>query len=392
MMVFLNHEAQFGVEFLVPLGAGLVGVSSALLFVSWGWALSLLAPKQLVPTVILCMAVAFLLKLMFFFAANTVLNLVVIGAAIIVSAFPLDGILGKRQPESNAGIKDGITFGATSSKALFSPLSLSVCGIVLCCMIWGFSWGNALQGVTLMATRIEVVLLIDLCKLFTAIILLLLLRVKPIDPAQNLVLSLGTGFLLASWMFMMLEGLVGLLAAAAFSGAGIVLFDLALWVRLGELGRQSSLVAVRTVSVVRAIMMGIILFGIGVAPVIGARGAELFTPIFSVAFFILIGVMTTRKVSFTQAGTPVSSSENGVSSTSDELHLASFRVDYGLSEREAEVFSWFVRGHSARFISDHLIISTHTVKTHIKRVYEKTNVHSKDALITLFNEHIKSVT
>jgi DNA-binding CsgD family transcriptional regulator len=35
------------------------------------------------------------------------------------------------------------------------------------------------------------------------------------------------------------------------------------------------------------------------------------------------------------------------------------------------------------------MISTHTVKTHIKRIYGKTGVHSKDELIAFFDEYGK---
>lgn len=133
--------------------------------------------------------------------------------------------------------------------------------------------------------------------------------------------------------------------------------------------------------------MAVILLGIGMAPIIGAKGAELFTPIFSVLFFILMTATATRKMSPIQVNNHSPLSDDGPPARGSEPQLVSFRVDYGLSDREAEVFSYFVRGHSANFISNHLMISTHTVKTHIKHIYKKVGVHSKDGLITFFNDH-----
>ena len=36
------------------------------------------------------------------------------------------------------------------------------------------------------------------------------------------------------------------------------------------------------------------------------------------------------------------------------------------------------------YIAEKLFISSNTVKTHIRRIYEKTGVHSRDQLIDLF--------
>lgn len=59
-------------------------------------------------------------------------------------------------------------------------------------------------------------------------------------------------------------------------------------------------------------------------------------------------------------------------------------VRYGLSERETEILMLLLEKRSAPYIAEKLFISSNTVKTHIRRIYEKTGVHSRDQLIDLF--------
>lgn len=59
-------------------------------------------------------------------------------------------------------------------------------------------------------------------------------------------------------------------------------------------------------------------------------------------------------------------------------------VRYGLSERETEILMLLLEKRSAPYIAEKLFISSNTVKTHIRRIYEKTDVHSREQLIDLF--------
>ncbi len=55
----------------------------------------------------------------------------------------------------------------------------------------------------------------------------------------------------------------------------------------------------------------------------------------------------------------------------------------GLTEREREVLGMLARGHNGYHIRDELTLSYNTVKTHVKRVYRKLDVHSQQELIDL---------
>lgn len=55
----------------------------------------------------------------------------------------------------------------------------------------------------------------------------------------------------------------------------------------------------------------------------------------------------------------------------------------GLSVRETEVFELIVRGRDLPYIAEKLVVSKNTVRTHMKNVYAKLGVHSKQEAIDL---------
>lgn len=65
------------------------------------------------------------------------------------------------------------------------------------------------------------------------------------------------------------------------------------------------------------------------------------------------------------------------------VYCAEIAQDYKLTPREAEILGLIAMGRSAKYIADELMISHNTTRTHIKHVYEKLNIHSKQELIDL---------
>ena len=45
------------------------------------------------------------------------------------------------------------------------------------------------------------------------------------------------------------------------------------------------------------------------------------------------------------------------------------------------MFELWVTGHDAQYIQDELVISRSTVKTHVRHIYEKCDVHSRSDLM-----------
>jgi DNA-binding NarL/FixJ family response regulator len=55
--------------------------------------------------------------------------------------------------------------------------------------------------------------------------------------------------------------------------------------------------------------------------------------------------------------------------------------DSGLTKREEDILEELVKGNSYKSTADHLNISIHTVRFHIRSIYEKLHVHSKSQAV-----------
>lgn len=63
--------------------------------------------------------------------------------------------------------------------------------------------------------------------------------------------------------------------------------------------------------------------------------------------------------------------------------------DYNLSDREKEVLSLLVNGYSYKMVSAEMFIAIDTVRSHIKKIYEKLHVNSKsEAVAKAFKDKI----
>ncbi len=73
----------------------------------------------------------------------------------------------------------------------------------------------------------------------------------------------------------------------------------------------------------------------------------------------------------------------GIQSPEKNRDKPSSKPGFDLSERELEIIKLLVNGKSYTQTAEILIISPHTVKTHIKNVYKKMHVHSKASLVKI---------
>ena len=72
---------------------------------------------------------------------------------------------------------------------------------------------------------------------------------------------------------------------------------------------------------------------------------------------------------------------------SKEIASEDLAREKGLSNRETEVALLLLEGRSLRYIQNELYISEGTARTHVKRIYAKLGVHSKQELIDFFKTH-----
>lgn len=79
-----------------------------------------------------------------------------------------------------------------------------------------------------------------------------------------------------------------------------------------------------------------------------------------------------------------STAANAAAASSYEQVREWLRTKHGLTAREIDVALLIARGRSKTFIANELFISENTVRTHSKNVYTKLGIHSREELISLF--------
>ena len=58
---------------------------------------------------------------------------------------------------------------------------------------------------------------------------------------------------------------------------------------------------------------------------------------------------------------------------------------HGFTRREGEIFLLLAQGYTMPAISEKLFVSENTVKSHVKAIYQKLDIHSRTELIDLVN-------
>ena len=66
-----------------------------------------------------------------------------------------------------------------------------------------------------------------------------------------------------------------------------------------------------------------------------------------------------------------------------DQRIARLARDSGLSPRETEIVGYVGRGHSSVYVAKTLLISESTVYSHVRNVYRKLGVSSREELIQL---------
>ena len=67
-------------------------------------------------------------------------------------------------------------------------------------------------------------------------------------------------------------------------------------------------------------------------------------------------------------------------------HLSQLGKQYSLTERELEVVGLLAQGRSRISIGEKLYISENTVRTYVKNIYAKLDIHSKQELLDRLEE------
>lgn len=189
--------------------------------------------------------------------------------------------------------------------------------------------------------------------------------------------------------------------------AGYVCFDLLIWALIVGMNHGSGAPVLRTVCVVQAVdQLGILLgtfipWG-GTPQIVAVANAGLGVVVMLLVMYLLLrdrGVVENlggNDYGFAADDEAAEGSgadgqsaqlplpgELDASSTALPAALDAIAARYFLSTREVDVLALLVAGRSGPYIADHLCISANTVKTHIRHIYTKLDVHDRQELLDL---------
>lgn len=108
---------------------------------------------------------------------------------------------------------------------------------------------------------------------------------------------------------------------------------------------------------------------------------ESLSPIARIAPMVVVSYLASLASLLLLASTFQSQTTSSQRDTDDAV--ASLAARYGLTPRETEVFDLLARGYSRPYISEKLVVSQATVKTHINNIYLKLGVNKHDALLKM---------
>lgn len=78
--------------------------------------------------------------------------------------------------------------------------------------------------------------------------------------------------------------------------------------------------------------------------------------------------------------------ETALPHVSESERIAQFSHTYKLTRREEEILEYLIHGRTLPYIADALYVTSGTVKTHVKHIYQKCCVNSRQELLDLFEE------
>lgn len=126
-------------------------------------------------------------------------------------------------------------------------------------------------------------------------------------------------------------------------------------------------------------------FGVAMAIIVGmifARMPQVASVGLAPTFVVLIVVLAGFAMTMVHQEHAIQVVTAGPANTSDlDAMVHSVAIEFQLSEREREIVALVGRGYSATSVADKLVISPHTVNTHVQHIYAKLGIHKRSELI-----------
>lgn len=107
---------------------------------------------------------------------------------------------------------------------------------------------------------------------------------------------------------------------------------------------------------------------------------------------LIVSMRSVEKIAISRREKEIDRQADAESAAKSEDQMDEVFSDLGLSVREKEVASLLLQGRSQAVIAEQLFVAASTVNTHVKHIYRKANVCSKQEFIDVCQETLRSLS
>ncbi|WP_180326503.1 response regulator transcription factor [Raoultibacter phocaeensis] len=306
-------------------------------------------------------------------------------AIVLIACFPFFSTLFLRGGEGSSGQgaeTDGTRSPSHFNVRSFVRIGLGVVGATATISLF---WSMVNNGtVPLPHTLFEASVLSG-----TAVAVLLMVYMTRFSRSLNL----GTLYrwvlplVAAAFALLFMPGTISVLVACLLAFAAQALLNLLTFVYFAELAKRTNAPPYRVFGLGRFFLEVGFLIGIVVTPAamlfVDATGS--YHGVFAIALAILIvlvmsSVAIQDRLAFTledRENTPSTSGTDALEAACDTVGMR-----YRMTNREREILAYLAQGYSLPYIRNELYIAQSTIDTHVRHIYKKMGIHSKEELIT----------
>jgi DNA-binding CsgD family transcriptional regulator len=164
--------------------------------------------------------------------------------------------------------------------------------------------------------------------------------------------------------------------------AARMLVDQFRWIYTAKVCRETSGGVIEVFGVMCALYQGITLLGAVLGTLLLGTVIGNLTSVTTVSIIVLGFICAVLLYAFAKLR-PILMVHSSLE-TPEAQRIREIAEGHALSPRELQILIYLLRGRNAQYIRDKLIVSINTVNSHIKHIYAKHDVHSRQELIDLY--------
>lgn len=189
-------------------------------------------------------------------------------------------------------------------------------------------------------------------------------------------------------LLVMLDGRATVISLGLLMG-GAFLLHVVIWVQLARTSVQEGLAPLVAFGIGGILVTALQLLGrlSGWVAATSGLAAHDGTSAFALVSVLVLSISTALLLyggDEKPAVSEFSASDAGEKDQDFDDDIECFAERHGLTEREREVFGYFVRGRNIPYVAEKLFVTSGTVKSHSNHIFQKTGVSSRQQLLDLF--------